>query len=105
MSDLEILQANLQRILKAKSMQKADLAKILEVTPSTVSNNLFAKDSDPRLSTLSKVAQSLNVSLSELLTDVKTIEALENKDKLIAQYASEVQSLKEEVKKLQEKSI
>ena len=57
---------NLERIMKFKNMTRADLARKLGVSRQQVSK-LLKEDSDIKFSTVSKVADALNVDETDLL--------------------------------------
>lgn len=63
--DWEVLTANIQKLMRSKGLNKADLAKLLGVTDATVSNKLSGKR-ELTYKEASKIAQVLGVSLSAL---------------------------------------
>jgi DNA-binding XRE family transcriptional regulator len=61
------LRAVLERILEEKGMKKADLARIVGVTPQSL-NSWMAKD-NPKMDTLQRIATALSVPVSALMED------------------------------------
>ena len=60
------LGANMKRIRKAKQMTQGDICRKLSVYPSYVSN-VESGNKNPTLSTITKLAKALGVSVDELL--------------------------------------
>lgn len=56
-------------IMENKKISSYQLAKMMNVTYSTVSGIILKKKKNPRINTVSKIAKALNVKVDDLLLD------------------------------------
>jgi SOS-response transcriptional repressor LexA len=70
--ELEIFTTNLHRLMQAKGLSEAELARKSNIPQSTLHKVISGKTDDPRTSTLKALAHFFEISIDELLTGMDT---------------------------------
>lgn len=77
------LDNNIKRICKDKGIQLKDLASKMNISPESLSRALHG---NPRLSTITSIANALDVNISELFTPKEILPTSEHTDNLFKDY-------------------
>lgn len=76
---MEIIARNLERLMKEKGLNQAKLAEKANMSPQQMSSILI-KDADLRISTVTKLANALDINISELIDSNTKSHDKSNKD-------------------------
>ncbi|MCD6040298.1 MAG: hypothetical protein K0S27_1698 [Gammaproteobacteria bacterium] len=72
LEEIEALTANLHRLMRAKGISEAELARQSNIPQPTLHKILSGKTDDPRASTLKALANTFGISIDELLSGMDT---------------------------------